>query len=98
MRTQDIIIRPVISEKSLKDVTGKHYTFIVAKFATKTDIKAAIKQLFNVDSVKIQTTIVKSVRVRYTRSRKSIKDEGYKKARVTLKGDQTIDVFEEVKE
>lgn len=98
MRTQDVIIKPVISEKSLKDASAKQYTFIVAKYATKTDIKAAIKALFNVDPVHITTTIVKSVRVRYTRAHKSIKDEGYKKARVKLKGDQKIDIFEEAKE
>jgi large subunit ribosomal protein L23 len=98
MRTQDVIIRPVISEQSIKDAASQHYTFIVAKGATKTDIKEAVKVLFNVDAVGIRTNMVKGVRVRYTRAHKSTTDESYKKARVKLKGDQKIDIFEEVKE
>jgi len=98
MRLQDVIVRPVISEKSIKGASAQNYTFIVAKTATKTDIRAAIKAMFDVTPVEVRTTMVKGVRIRYTRAHKSVKDEGYKKAMVQLKGDQRIDIFEEVKE
>lgn len=96
MRTQDIILRPLISERSIKDASAKQYTFVVAKNATKTDIKKAVKLLFQVDATDVRTNMIKGFRTRYTRSRKSVNDESYKKARVKLKGDQKIDIFEEV--
>ena len=53
---QDIIIKPVITEKSSYDTAEGKYTFKVAKTATKTDIKNAVEKLFGVKVVAVNTT------------------------------------------
>ena len=50
MLAQDIIIKPILSEKSYADIANKKYYFEVAKKATKTQIKAAVEQIFKVTS------------------------------------------------
>lgn len=52
---QDIIIRPVITEKSTGDAAVGKYTFVVAKSATKPQIRRACEQLFNVKVKKVNT-------------------------------------------
>jgi large subunit ribosomal protein L23 len=54
MNAYDILIRPVLSEKSYAGITNKRYTFVVHKDANKIEIKKAIEQVFagvKVDSV-----------------------------------------------
>lgn len=54
MRTPyDIIIKPVISEKSMADVQDRKYTFKVAVDANKTQVKMAIEEIFGVDVEKV---------------------------------------------
>ena len=48
MIAEDIIIKPVLSEKSTQGVNGKRYAFIVDRRAGKTQIKAAVEQAFGV--------------------------------------------------
>ncbi len=48
MNSYDVIKRPIITEKSMKLVEANKYTFEVDRKATKTDIKAAVEELFNV--------------------------------------------------
>ena len=48
MAAQDIIIRPIITEKSMAGIADKKYTFEVAKDATKIDIARAVEELFGV--------------------------------------------------
>ena len=52
---QDIIIKPVITEKSSFDAAMGKYTFQVAKDATKTDVRKAVEQLFEVKVVSVNT-------------------------------------------
>lgn len=51
----DVIIRPVVTEKSMAEMADKKYTFIVAKDANKTEIKKAVEKIFdvNVDKVNV---------------------------------------------
>ena len=49
---QDIIIAPVITEKSMAGIAGKKYTFKVAKDANKIEIADAVEKLFKVDVAK----------------------------------------------
>ncbi len=49
----DIIIRPVVTEKSMADMADKKYTFIVAKRANKTEIKKAVEAIFDVNVEKV---------------------------------------------
>ena len=51
----DIIIAPVITEKSASNAENNVYTFKVAKSATKTEIKWAVEKAFNVSVIKVNT-------------------------------------------
>lgn len=92
--SQDIIIAPVISEKSMTYATQKKYTFKVAKNANKVQIKKAVEEVFPGTVVRKVNTI--NVRGKYRRYGRY---EGYtpswKKAVVTLtEGSKTIDFFD----
>ena len=89
---QDIILRPIITENSMDGIADRKYTFEVARTAPKEEIADAIEKLFGVHVLKVNTMWVKSKnkRVRYqtmgmTRS--------WKKAIVTLKAGETIEIF-----
>lgn len=90
---QDIIIRPVITEKSMTSIPLKRYTFRVAQDANKIEIAQAVETLFGVKVIKVNTLHVKG------RSKKVGKYSGYtsdwKKAIVTLSEEsKTIEFFE----
>ncbi len=90
MINPDIIIAPVVTEKSASNNQNGIYTFKVAKNATKTQIKSLIERQFGVHVVKINTlnTKPKDRRVgKYTGKTKT-----YKKAIVTLKDGETIEI------
>ena len=55
MNAYDIIIKPILSEKSYDGISEKRYTFKVAKCATKTDIKNAVEEIFKVKVDKVNT-------------------------------------------
>ncbi len=93
MRSQDIIVRPIITEKSMMGIAEKKYTFEVAKSATKIDIARAVEELFKVKVQRVNTVHVRG------RMRRQGRFEGYtrswKKAYVTLTADsKTIEFFE----
>lgn len=93
MTAQDIIIRPVISERSMSGMQNKKYTFRVNKQANKIEIAKAIEELFGVSVSKVNTMNVRGHLRRQGRS------EGYtaswKKAIVTLTEDsKPIEFFE----
>ena len=90
---QDIIIAPVITEKSMSGIPAKKYTFKVAKDANKAEIAKAVEECFGVKVKKVNTMNCKGHLRRYGRY------EGYtpswKKAIVTLTEDSnTIDFFD----
>ncbi|MGN0550506.1 MAG: 50S ribosomal protein L23 [Acutalibacteraceae bacterium] len=93
MTAQDIIIRPVITEKSMAGAVEKKYTFEVAKSANKIEIAKAVEELFKVKVAKVNTTNVRG------RLRRQGRTQGYtpswKKAYVTLTQDsKNIEFFE----
>lgn len=81
----DIIKKPVLSEKSYDDIVDRKYTFFVDIHATKTEIKAAIEEIFDVKVDKVNTvrTMGKMKRQGRTQGRRP----ETKKAYVTLKAD-----------
>lgn len=95
MQTHNVIIKPVISEKSLKDASMGKYTFLVNKKANKTEIKKAIEETFEVKVVKIMTNITKGTTTRNTRVGRKVSEFSDKKARVQLAKDQSIGIFDE---
>jgi len=52
----DVILTPVITEKSMEDAAEKKYTFKVATDATKNDIKAAVEAAFGVEVISVNTS------------------------------------------
>ena len=55
MNGYDIIIRPLLSEKSYDGIAGKKYTFVVKPTANKTQIKLAVEEIFKVKVDKVNT-------------------------------------------
>ena len=87
----EIIIRPVITAHNYDQMESNTYTFEVAKDANKIEIRQAIETIFDVTVVKVNTLNVKSKpkRVRYQLGR----TRTWKKAMVTLKEGDTIELF-----
>jgi len=86
----DIIIAPVITEKSMVERQNNVYTFKVAKDATKDEIKFAVEEAFKVTVKKVNTLNTKSKRRRV--GRYVGKTKTYKKAIVTLAEGSSIDL------
>jgi large subunit ribosomal protein L23 len=88
---RDIIIRPIVSEKSYALIADNKYTFEVAKKATKPQIAKAITEIFGVTVTDVNTMNVngKPRRVRYQKGM----TRSWKKAIVTLKEGDTIEIF-----
>ena len=82
MVAEDIIIKPIITEKSSYAQAQGKYTFKVNKKATKIDIKMAVEKLFNVKVLGVNTTIVKGANK--TRNGRPYRTADWKKAIVTI--------------
>ena len=80
---QDIIIAPVITEKSMAGIPDKKYTFKVAKEANKIQIAEAVEKIFKVEVAKVNTIQVRGKARRM--GRYSGYTSSWKKAIVTLK-------------
>ena len=82
MRPEEIIIAPVVTEKSNDELQQGKYTFKVNKKATKIDIKNAVQKLFGVKVTNVSTLIVKGTT--RTRNGRKYKTADWKKAIVTI--------------
>ncbi|GAC1307472.1 MAG: 50S ribosomal protein L23 [Vulcanimicrobiaceae bacterium] len=94
MDARDIIIAPMITEKSMTGTVVSQYTFEVNPRATKTQIKHAIQDIFKVNVTKINTTNVLGKLKNFARKgvRTAGKQSDWKKAIVTLKPGQKIEL------
>ncbi len=86
----DVILSPVITEKSTNLNALNKLTFKVAKNANKFSIKKSIEKIYKVEVIKVNTILSKP-KVKVVRGKLGNKT-GYKKAIVTLKEGQTIDM------
>ena len=94
MNAYDIIRRPIITEQSMADVADKKYVFEVAINANKTEIKAAVEEIFGVKVSKVNTIRMQG-KVKRVGANPAGKRADYKKAVVTLTADsKTIEFFE----
>ena len=94
MNAYDIIKRPVITEQSMENVADKKYVFMVDINANKTEIKAAVEEIFGVKVSKVNTVRMQG-KVKRTGSYPAGRRAAYKKAVVTLTADsKTIEFFE----
>ena len=91
MTAHEIIIRPVVSERSFSEMEQNKYTFEVHKDANKFQIKDAVEEIFGLKVTRVNTLIVKpkTKRVRYVAG----KTRSWKKAVVTVAEGQSIEIF-----
>ena len=90
----DIVIRPIITERSMASVADKKYVFEVAKDAGKIEIKNAIEEIFGVKVAKVNTINVAGKAKRMGAGRPGT-TRSWKKAYVQLtKDSKTIEFFE----
>ena len=92
LHPSQVLIRPVVSEKSYEQIQTNQYTFRVHKDAHKTQIRQAVEELFEVKVERVNVLKVQSKPKR----RGNIKGTkpGWKKAVVQLRKGDTIEIFE----
>lgn len=92
MDARQIIIRPIVSEKSFEMIELNRYTFEVAKTASKPQVARAIEEIFGVTVTNVNTMRVNGKPRRLRHSAGKTKD--WKKAIVTLKAGDSIEFFQ----
>ena len=94
MTAYDIVIRPVITERSMNSVADKKYVFEVAPSAGKVEIKKAVEEIFGVKVAKVNTMNAPGKAKRMGAARPG-RTKDWKKAIVQLTEDsKTIELFE----
>lgn len=93
---QTVLIRPIITEKSMAQTEQRLYTFEVASASNKMMIKKAVAEQFHVTVLDVRTlTMQRKSKTRQTgRTRKEIAGRLWKKAVVRISPEQKIDLFE----
>jgi|SRR5580698_6357822 large subunit ribosomal protein L23 len=91
---EHVILRPVVSEKSYALMDDGVYVFIVANDSSKTEIRAAVEQVFGVKVEKVNTLNRKGKTRRNRRSNTVGHRPDTKRAIITLAGTDRIDLFE----
>ncbi|MCX8008458.1 MAG: 50S ribosomal protein L23 [Patescibacteria group bacterium] len=89
-----MMIKPIITEKSLNIAQQGWYTFAVEKSLRKEEIRRIIKQLFSVDVVSVRSIRMHGKTRRVGRSLRTILRPDWKKAIVQLKKGQKLDMFD----
>ena len=94
MEARDVIIAPLITEKSMAGTLVHQYGFEVHRNATKTQIRQAVETIFKVDVVKVNTVNVGGKVKNFARRgrRTSGKQTDWKKAIITIKPGQKIEL------
>ncbi len=91
IEARDIIIRPIVSEKSFEMIEDGRYTFEVVKTASKPQISRAVEEIWGVTVTKVNTM---NVTGKPRRLRQALgKTRNWKKAIVTLKDGDAIDLY-----
>ncbi|MFL2635683.1 MAG: 50S ribosomal protein L23 [Tepidiformaceae bacterium] len=89
-----VLLKPLVTEKSTTLAGKNQYVFEVDLRANKTQVKESVELVFDVNVLRVNTMIVKGKRRRYGRS--LVKRPDWKKAIVTLKPGDSIELFEGV--
>ena len=89
---RDVILAPVVSEKSYSLLDAGRYTFVVHPSSNKTEIKEAIQTIFRVKVASVNTLNRKGKVKRFGATMGKRKDT--KRAVVTLREGESIDIFE----
>lgn len=88
------MLKPLRTEKSLRQAALGRYTFAADLRVNKTDIKHSVEKLFGVQVTKVQTAIMPGKSYRTGRKAGYANRSDWKKATVTVKSGQKIDLFE----
>lgn len=96
MTAREVIIQPVVSEKSYELMERNVYTFVVHPDANKTQIRQAVEEIFDVRVTNVNTLNRKGKRVRNRRTGAYVTRPSSKRAIVTLHDDDSIELFEGV--
>jgi large subunit ribosomal protein L23 len=91
---RDVILRPVVSEKSYGLLEANVYTFVVAPDASKPEIHDAVESIFGVTVKKVNTLNRKGKAIRNRRTGRLGHRANVKRALVTLVDGDSIDLFE----
>jgi large subunit ribosomal protein L23 len=91
---RDVILRPVVSEKSYGLLEANVYTFVVANDASKPEIHDAVESIFGVTVKKVNTLNRKGKAIRNRRTGRIGRRADVKRALVTLADGDSIDLFE----
>lgn len=91
--THSVLIRPIITERSMEQASRGWYTFAVAKTADKSKIARAVEMQFHVTVTDIKTIAIPAKSKKTGRRRIEMHSPRGKKAIVQLKKDQKIDLF-----
>lgn len=89
-----MILKPLVTEKTLSLATKNKYTFVVGRHATKDQIARLISNLYEVTVTKIQTTVIPPRSHRVGISAKRVTSGSGKKATISLAAGQKIDIYE----
>ena len=92
MNARNVIIKPIVSEKSYALLAANKYTFRVHPDAHKTQVRQAVEEIFGVRVIEVRTMSVKSKPKR--RGYTSGRTRSWKKAVVQLHEDDSIELFE----
>ena len=92
MEARDILVRPLITERTTQLMAEGKYVFVVAKAANKIEIAKAVSEVFKVKVAKVNTVNVLGKKKRMGRTQGKRPD--YKKAIVKLAPGETIEFFE----
>ncbi|MEK7186462.1 MAG: 50S ribosomal protein L23 [Patescibacteria group bacterium] len=89
-----VILAPIISEKSMNQAGKGKFTFRVEKTADKIQIRKEIEDKFKVNVLSVATSMVKGKKRRFGSRRAEVQLSGWKKATVKLKEGQKIAIFD----
>ncbi|TAL51139.1 50S ribosomal protein L23 [Patescibacteria group bacterium] len=90
----DVIVKPLVSEKTANLAGANQYVFVVRKDANRVQVRSAVKAMYGVSPLSVNILNVRGKIVRFGRRSGSRSD--WKKAIVTLPKGQTINVYEGV--
>lgn len=93
-----ILMKPIITEQSMKNAGNSVYTFLVDRDANKPEIAKAVAEQFKVDVLRVRTINMKGEVKQQRKVRRSYRTLSYKKAMVSIKKGQIIAIFETPKE
>lgn len=94
MENRQVLLKPIITEKSLQDASKGVYTFMVAKFADKRLIKHLLEDQFSIHIQTITTMNVKGKKRQIGKKRTKVSKPDWKKAKVQVKAGEKIGLFE----